>query len=344
MLTIFPVKIQNFSNCHIFLLSQKWLHGLGKHFFWDTQSPVILMLCVIWSITVFTQCSTQNIILIFLFQDLWFQVYTWEDHRWWRRLSKPWTWRRSGRDGAWMCSRKISSSSSSGRGGTSRGAEQKFPIPEGSQRVLVMMYLLKWWRVLDGNTGLEFSPSYSVFVFVLQWSCVLLHPSNCRKLGGSTTKTGRRPEEDKVLEPNEVQVPSLALALTLFILILGPRRRDRSRGQLLVTKTRSITLRFDTDFDFDSSNAQFIKEKLEVEGQRSNVKGWSREEINKFIWYPDPKVEGPAPYFGNHCIKCYFVCRCGRGGGEGRVHGGGRSLQTQMLRQNQVVLRQLLLW
>ncbi|XP_024914772.1 protein LSM14 homolog B [Cynoglossus semilaevis] len=53
----------------------------------------------------------------------------------------------------------------------------------------------------------------------------------------------------------------------------GPRRRDRSRGQLLVTKTRSITLRFDTDFDFDSSNAQFIKEKLEVEGQRSNVKG-----------------------------------------------------------------------
>lgn len=37
----------------------------------------------------------------------------------------------------------------------------------------------------------------------------------------------------------------------------------------------SATLKFDTDFDFDSSNAQFIKEELEREGQdKMNLKGW----------------------------------------------------------------------
>uniref|UniRef100_A0A3B4XRB8 LSM family member 14B n=1 Tax=Seriola lalandi dorsalis TaxID=1841481 RepID=A0A3B4XRB8_SERLL len=51
------------------------------------------------------------------------------------------------------------------------------------------------------------------------------------------------------------------------------RRRNRSRGQLMVANAPSATLKFDTDFDFDSSNAQFIKEELEREGQdRMNMK------------------------------------------------------------------------
>ncbi|XP_067383229.1 protein LSM14 homolog B-like isoform X2 [Channa argus] len=55
----------------------------------------------------------------------------------------------------------------------------------------------------------------------------------------------------------------------------GPRRRrNRSRGQLMVVNVPSATLKFDTDFDFASSNAQFIKEKLEMEGQdRMTMKG-----------------------------------------------------------------------
>ncbi|XP_058499863.1 protein LSM14 homolog B [Solea solea] len=54
------------------------------------------------------------------------------------------------------------------------------------------------------------------------------------------------------------------------------RRRNRSRGQLMVANTPSATLKFDTDFDFDSSNAQFIKEELEREGQ-NKVKGATQE-------------------------------------------------------------------
>lgn len=45
----------------------------------------------------------------------------------------------------------------------------------------------------------------------------------------------------------------------------------------MVANVPSATLKFDTDFDFDSSNAQFIKEELELErdGQnRMNMKGW----------------------------------------------------------------------
>lgn len=37
----------------------------------------------------------------------------------------------------------------------------------------------------------------------------------------------------------------------------------------------TATLKFDTDFDFDSSNAQFMKEEMLMEGQdRMTVKGW----------------------------------------------------------------------
>ncbi|XP_056241504.1 protein LSM14 homolog B isoform X1 [Seriola aureovittata] len=56
------------------------------------------------------------------------------------------------------------------------------------------------------------------------------------------------------------------------------RRRNRSRGQLMVANAPSATLKFDTDFDFDSSNAQFIKEELEREGQdRMNMKDGNHE-------------------------------------------------------------------
>ncbi|XP_019951844.1 protein LSM14 homolog B [Paralichthys olivaceus] len=54
----------------------------------------------------------------------------------------------------------------------------------------------------------------------------------------------------------------------------GPRRRrNHNRGQLMAANIPAPTLKFDTDFDFDSSNAQFIKEELEREGQdRTTVK------------------------------------------------------------------------
>ncbi|XP_041802517.1 protein LSM14 homolog B-like [Chelmon rostratus] len=56
------------------------------------------------------------------------------------------------------------------------------------------------------------------------------------------------------------------------------RRRNRGRGQLMVASAPSATLKFDTDFDFDSSNAQFIKEELELEVQdRTNVKDGNHE-------------------------------------------------------------------
>ncbi|XP_040008683.1 protein LSM14 homolog B isoform X2 [Xiphias gladius] len=56
------------------------------------------------------------------------------------------------------------------------------------------------------------------------------------------------------------------------------RRRNRSRGQLMVANSLSATLKFDTDFDFDSSNAQFIKEELEREGQdRMTLKDGNHE-------------------------------------------------------------------
>uniref|UniRef100_A0A665VMK3 LSM family member 14B n=1 Tax=Echeneis naucrates TaxID=173247 RepID=A0A665VMK3_ECHNA len=74
------------------------------------------------------------------------------------------------------------------------------------------------------------------------------------------------------------------------------RRRNRSRGQLMVTNAPSATLKFDTDFDFDSSNAQFIKEELEREGQvRMNMK-----EVREKEEFSSPSVED---HFGP---KCYY--------------------------------------
>ncbi|XP_029362415.1 protein LSM14 homolog B isoform X2 [Echeneis naucrates] len=80
------------------------------------------------------------------------------------------------------------------------------------------------------------------------------------------------------------------------------RRRNRSRGQLMVTNAPSATLKFDTDFDFDSSNAQFIKEELEREGQvRMNMKDGRRGvEVREKEEFSSPSVED---HFGP---KCYY--------------------------------------
>uniref|UniRef100_A0A3B4VPQ0 LSM family member 14B n=1 Tax=Seriola dumerili TaxID=41447 RepID=A0A3B4VPQ0_SERDU len=80
------------------------------------------------------------------------------------------------------------------------------------------------------------------------------------------------------------------------------RRRNRSRGQLMVANAPSATLKFDTDFDFDSSNAQFIKEELEREGQdRMNMKDGNHEVEKK----EKEKLHSTAEddHFGP---KCYY--------------------------------------
>lgn len=56
----------------------------------------------------------------------------------------------------------------------------------------------------------------------------------------------------------------------------------------MVTSVPTATLKFDTDFDFDFSNAQFMKEEKEMEGQdRMTVKGW-------FISSSDPCTNAVA--------------------------------------------------
>ncbi|XP_040920334.1 protein LSM14 homolog B isoform X2 [Toxotes jaculatrix] len=78
------------------------------------------------------------------------------------------------------------------------------------------------------------------------------------------------------------------------------RRRNRSRGQLLVANAPSATLKFDTDFDFDSSNAQFMKEELEREGQdRLNMKDGNHE-VEEKEEFPSTAEED---HFGP---KCYY--------------------------------------
>lgn len=112
-----------------------------------------------------------------------------------------------------------------------------------------------------------------------------MHPlPSSRKLCSRMMKTGHHPE-DKVLVTIQVCKSGKLFSFFSFLfigfvsldsLILGPRRRrNRSRGQLMVANVPTATLKFDTDFDFDSSNAQFMKEEKEMEGQdRMTVKGW----------------------------------------------------------------------
>ncbi|XP_071332841.1 protein LSM14 homolog B isoform X2 [Trachinotus anak] len=80
------------------------------------------------------------------------------------------------------------------------------------------------------------------------------------------------------------------------------RRRNRSRGQLMVANTPSATLKFDTDFDFDSSNAQFIKEELEREGQdRMNIKDANHDVVEKEK--EESHLAADVDHFGP---KCYY--------------------------------------
>ncbi|KAK2851637.1 hypothetical protein Q5P01_007913 [Channa striata] len=87
----------------------------------------------------------------------------------------------------------------------------------------------------------------------------------------------------------------------------GPRRRrNRSRGQLMVANVPSATLKFDTDFDFALSNAQFIKEELEMEGQdRTTMKDGDRrvEKEELFLAAEDDNF-GPKCYYDK--AKSFF--------------------------------------
>ncbi|XP_076597753.1 protein LSM14 homolog B [Chaetodon auriga] len=81
----------------------------------------------------------------------------------------------------------------------------------------------------------------------------------------------------------------------------GARRRwNRGRGQLMVANLPSATLKFDTDFDFDSSNAQFIKEELEMEVQDRGKDGIHEvEEREKEELHSTAEDDHPGP-------KCYY--------------------------------------
>ncbi|GAA6216447.1 protein LSM14 homolog B [Lates japonicus] len=83
------------------------------------------------------------------------------------------------------------------------------------------------------------------------------------------------------------------------------RRRNRSKGQLMVAHAPSATLKFDTDFDFDSSNAQFIKEELEREGQdRMNVKDGNHEVKEDLHSTTEDDHFGPKCYYDK--AKSFF--------------------------------------
>nr|XP_020466295.1 protein LSM14 homolog B [Monopterus albus] len=87
----------------------------------------------------------------------------------------------------------------------------------------------------------------------------------------------------------------------------GPRRRrNRRRGQFMLATAPSATLKFDTDFDFDSSNAQFIKEELEREGQdRMNVKDGTQKAKEKEELQSTTKEDfGPKFYYNK--AKSFF--------------------------------------
>ncbi|XP_035013926.1 protein LSM14 homolog B isoform X2 [Hippoglossus stenolepis] len=122
--------------------------------------------------------------------------------------------------------------------------------------------------------------------------------SKSSRVSGATSKFSQavpRAQQDARLQNDENRPPSRRRQ--------GPRRRrNYSRGQLMAANIPSPTLKFDTDFDFDSSNAQFIKEELEREGQdRTNVKDGHREVEEK-----EKEKLHSAAEDGHFGPKCYY--------------------------------------
>ncbi|XP_026224567.1 protein LSM14 homolog B isoform X2 [Anabas testudineus] len=115
---------------------------------------------------------------------------------------------------------------------------------------------------------------------------------------GTTTKPGRgvpSAQQETVPENDENRPPPRRRQ--------GPRRRrNRSRGQLIVANVPTATLKFDTDFDFDSSNAQFMKEEMLMEGQDRMTVKEGNDQGEEMVKEELPSTAEDDP-FGP---KCYY--------------------------------------